>query len=103
MGDTFSYYDTAKNHEYVYQSYILGLLAIIGDDYLIKSNRKSGHGRFDIMLVPHDKSKNGVVIEIKQIEKQADKENDQAFAKRVNQTIDQARLQISIEINMATN
>jgi len=35
IGDTFSYYDTAKNNEYVYHSYILGLLAIIGDDYTI--------------------------------------------------------------------
>ena len=30
IGDTFSYFDTAKNHEYIYHSYILGLLAIIG-------------------------------------------------------------------------
>jgi hypothetical protein len=67
MGDTFSYYDTAKNHEYIYQSYILGLLAIIGDDYIIKSNRESGDGRYDIMLIPHDKTKYAVVIEIKQI------------------------------------
>ena len=28
IGDTFSYCDTAKNHEYIYHSYILGLLAI---------------------------------------------------------------------------
>jgi len=72
MGDTFSYYDTAKNHEYIYHSYILGLLAIIGDDYIIKSNRESGQGRYDIMLIPivksrHGEAQHGVVIEIKQL------------------------------------
>ena len=87
IGDTFSYYDTTKKHEYIYHSYILGLLAIIGDDYIIKSNGESGEGRYDIMLIPHDKSKNGVVIEIKQIEKQRKKENDNDFIKRINTQI----------------
>ena len=94
IGDTFSYYDTAKNNEYVYQSYILGLLAIIGDDYIIKSNRESGEGRYDIMLVPHDKSKNGVVIEIKSIEKQRDNENKANFQKRIHEAIQLASAQI---------
>ena len=53
--------------ENVYQSYVLGLLAIIGDDYIIKSNRESGEGRYDILLILHDKTKYGIVIEIKQI------------------------------------
>ncbi len=94
MGDTFSYYDTAKNHEYVYHSYILGLLAIIGDDYIIKSNGESGEGRYDIILIPHNKTKNGVVIEIKQIEKQKTKELDNNFTKRINENIKNALAQI---------
>ncbi|OQY03150.1 MAG: hypothetical protein B6I20_05645 [Bacteroidetes bacterium 4572_117] len=92
IGDTFSYYDTAKNHEYVYQSYILGLLTIIGDDYIIKSNRESGEGRYDIMLIPHDKSKNGVVIEIKQL---AVKTNHNLSEKQlINKSITEAKNQI---------
>ena len=94
MEDTFSYYDTAKNHEYVYHSYILGLLAIIGDDYIIKSNGESGDGRYDIMLIPHDKSKNGVIIEIKQIEKQKKTEKDDKFRIRINDNIKNALSQI---------
>ncbi len=70
MGDTFSYYDTAKTNEYVFHAYLLGLLAIRGDDYVLKSNRESGDGRYDIMLVPKEiKDNNGVVIEIKRTEK----------------------------------
>ena len=99
IGDTFSYYDTAKTNEYVYQSYILGLLAIIGDDYVIKSNKESGEGRYDIMLIPIVKLRNGVaqhgvVIEIKQIEKQKEKENNTDFAKRINKQINAAKKQI---------
>jgi len=94
IGDTFSYYDTAKNNEYIYHSYILGLLAIIGDDYIIKSNRESGEGRYDIMIIPHNKSKNGVVIEIKQIEKQSEKETKIDFRKRINKEIEFASNQI---------
>lgn len=94
IGDTFSYYDTAKSNEYVYHAYILGLLAIIGDDYIIKSNKESGEGRYDIMLIPHDKTKNGVVIEIKQIKKQQNKENYENFAERINKEIISAKNQI---------
>ena len=60
IGDTFSYFDVKGEPENVYQSYVLGLLAIIGDDYIIKSNRESGEGRYDILLIPHDKTKYGV-------------------------------------------
>ncbi len=95
IGDTFSYYDTTKNHEYVYHSYILGLLAIIGDDYLIKSNRESGKGRYDIMLIPNDKTKNGVVIEIKQIKEQFKKENKKDLRQRINKNIETALNQIN--------
>ncbi|MEA3451390.1 MAG: AAA family ATPase, partial [Bacteroidota bacterium] len=101
IGDTFSYYDTAKNHEYVYHSYILGLLAIIGDDYIIKSNKESGDGRYDIMLIPlpaekiHEFSQRyGVVIEIKQIQKQQEKEKNEDFNKRINKEIKFATNQI---------
>lgn len=68
VGDTFSYYDTSQKHttnEQIYHVYTLGLLAILSDDYIIKSNRESGAGRYDIMLIPYDRSQNGVVIELK--------------------------------------
>ena len=94
IGDTFSYYDTAKNHEYVYHSYVLGLLAIIGDDFIIKSNKESGEGRYDILLIPHDKSKIGVVIEIKQTNKQQKGESNNLFINRINKQIKLALNQI---------
>jgi len=46
------------------------------------------------MLIPHDKSKNGVIIEIKQIEKQKIKEGNKNFYTRINKEIDTALQQI---------
>ena len=93
MGDTFSYFDTQSQPEKVYQSYVLGLLAIIGDDYIIKSNRESGEGRYDILLIPHNKARYGIVIEIKQLEKKA-KESQDALKKRIAIQIQEAQYQI---------
>jgi len=93
IGDTFSYFDIDGEPEKVYQAYILGLLAIIGDEYIIKSNRESGEGRYDIMLIPHNKSKNGVVIEIKQITR-SKTETDNKFNQKINKKIQQAIEQI---------
>ncbi len=46
------------------------------------------------MLIPHDKTQNGVVIEIKQTEKQKINENDNEFRDRINSEIENALLQI---------
>ena len=95
MGDTFSYFDTGGEPEKVYQAYILGILAFIGDDYIIKSNRESGEGRYDIMLLPKNKTlhPNGVVMEIKQIENR-ENESQNELAKRVNGKLKEAMNQI---------
>jgi hypothetical protein len=93
IGDTFSYFDTQGEPENVYQAYVLGLLAILGDDYLIRSNRESGAGRYDILMLPHNKTRNGVVIEIKQLSRKGS-ESDADLHRRINQKIKEAALQI---------
>ncbi|RMG81462.1 MAG: AAA family ATPase, partial [Bacteroidetes bacterium] len=93
MGDTMSYFDTQGRPENVYQAYVLGLLAIIGDDYIIKSNRESGAGRYDILLIPHDPERYGVVIEIKQIQRK-EKEKKASFIQRINRELNTALAQI---------
>ena len=93
IGDTFSYFDLQGEHENVYQSYVLGLLAIVGDEYIIKSNRESGEGRYDIMLIPFDKNKYGIVIEIKQIQRTENEDFDK-LSVRINKKIKEALQQI---------
>jgi len=80
--------------EKVYQAYMLGLFAVVGDDFQIKSNRESGSGRYDIMLIPHDRSKKGIVMELKQIQAQKATESETEFAARVNKHLNLALLQI---------
>jgi hypothetical protein len=105
IGDTLSYFDIAKKtdnkskekiviYEQIYHVYTLGLLAILSDDYMIKSNRESGEGRYDIALIPHNLNNNGVVIEIKSIKNQKENETDINFRKRINKEIDDALKQI---------
>ncbi|PID82029.1 MAG: hypothetical protein CSB16_03405, partial [Clostridiales bacterium] len=81
-------------NEQIYHVYTLGLLTILKDDYIIKSNRESGEGRYDIILIPYDKNKNGVVIEIKSIKKRGKSESKEKFTKRVNNEIKNALSQI---------
>lgn len=94
IGDTFSYYDIGGEPEKVYQSYVLGLLAIIGDDYVIRSNRESGDGRYDILLIPHDRERYGIVIEIKQLKPIA-KEAELDLCHRINDKLQEALDQIN--------
>lgn len=78
MQDTFSYFDVNTEPERVYQAYVLGLLGILSDDYIIKSNRESGGGRYDIMLLPRKNHEYGVIIEVKQLAKDASDKRIQA-------------------------
>jgi hypothetical protein len=119
IGDTLSYFDTTEKtekdthnkvvtHEQIYpvkysklfnrvnHVYTLGLFAILSDDYMIKTNRESGEGRYDIAMIPHNKTKNGIVIEIKSIQSQSQRQNekDKDFRKRINKEIDSASEQI---------
>ena len=73
MGDTFSYFDVNTEPERVYQAYVLGLLGMLSDTYIIKSNKESGAGRYDILLLPRDITRYGIIMEIKQLDKTAGK------------------------------
>ncbi|MDE7477565.1 MAG: ATP-binding protein [Lachnospiraceae bacterium] len=70
--NTFSHFDTAqsaaiKDHpERFYHGFVLGLMVELGGRFRITSNRESGFGRYDVMLVPLDKEKdNAYIIEFK--------------------------------------
>jgi len=96
LGDTLSYFDTSSNKqgEQFFHVYTLGLLAVLSDDYVISSNRESGEGRYDIILIPRNTKNNGIIIEIKHIENQQETEKQKDFIDRVNNKIDKALEQI---------
>ncbi len=47
----------------------MGLLLWLSPGYRVKSNRESGYGRYDIMIIPEDVSKPGYIIEFKKVRK----------------------------------
>jgi hypothetical protein len=70
--NSFSSFDISKNAsgkdapERFYHGFVLGLMVELDGRYEIKSNRESGFGRYDIMVIPKDKSKdNAYIIEFK--------------------------------------
>jgi len=64
--NSFSFFDTAVDQaEQVYHSFILGLLLNLENRYYLKSNRESGYGRYDIMLIPKAKKDKAIIIEFK--------------------------------------
>ncbi len=58
---------TGTEPELFYHALVLGMLASLLQTHEVKSNRESGYGRYDVMLIPKDKTKLGIVIEFKKV------------------------------------
>ena len=76
---TFSSFDTG-NHpsgrtmpERFYHGFVLGVLVELRDQYELKSNRESGYGRYDVMLIPRELKKPAIILEFKVLD--PDEEN----------------------------
>ena len=80
----FSSFDTSKKvgksePGRFYHGFVLGLMVDMSEKYIVKSNRESGFGRYDIIIYPKDRNKdkndNAIIIEFKvKKEKEADLE-----------------------------
>ncbi|WP_026517434.1 AAA family ATPase [Butyrivibrio sp. MC2021] len=63
MNKSISFYDSGA--EGFYHGLVLGLIALMDNQYKIKSNRESGDGRYDISLFPHNRKYPGIIMELK--------------------------------------
>ncbi|MBO5609825.1 MAG: AAA family ATPase [Eubacterium sp.] len=69
--NTFSYFDAGnrpsnrKEPERFYHGFVLGLIVDRAKDYIVKSNRESGYGRYDVVMEPKDINKPAIIIEFK--------------------------------------
>ena len=64
--DTLSYFDVSGDQpENFYHALVLGILSALKNTHQISSNRESGDGRYDVMIIPLDISKPGIIIEFK--------------------------------------
>jgi hypothetical protein len=63
MQKTISFYDAGA--EGFYHGLTLGLVALMDNQYKIRSNRESGDGRYDISMFPRKKKLPGIIMELK--------------------------------------
>jgi len=54
-----------KYPERFYHGFVMGLIVSLRESHLIKSNRESGLGRYDVMMIPKDRSQLGIILEFK--------------------------------------
>lgn len=68
--DLLSYQDPGTiDPERVYHGFVLGLLAVMEPEYLVRSNRESGHGRPDVMIRAREPGRPAAVLELKVVRK----------------------------------
>ena len=66
----FSSFDSGKGPstrapERFYHGFVLGLMVDRAADYVLKSNRESGYGRYDVVMEPKDPANPAVIMEFK--------------------------------------
>ena len=86
--ETASSFDAGN--ESFYQGLILGLCAMMGNGYYVRSNRESGEGRFDIQIEPNETSLPGIIIELKSARRKAN-EDLKAMAQTALRQIEEKR------------
>ncbi|MEM7495793.1 MAG: AAA family ATPase, partial [Myxococcota bacterium] len=85
MRKSISYFDTAGDEpERFYHGFVLGMVHHLHDRYVIRSERESGLGRYDLALEPKEKSMPGFVLEFKKAPR-VDGTLEQAAAKALAQ------------------
>ena len=61
-----SYFDVKGDQpEKFYHGFVMGLIVSLSDTHFIQSNKESGDGRYDVLLIPKDSKKLGLVLEFK--------------------------------------
>jgi hypothetical protein len=86
--ESLSFHDTGRGPgepERVYHAFVLGLLVWLGPRYRVWSNRESGYGRCDVMLVPKAIGEVGVVLELKVVDKRRGETPAKAMAAALRQ------------------
>ena len=92
--NTISYYDSGTHPsaytepERFYHGFVLGMLVELRDTYEVLSNRESGFGRYDVMLIPRDPAQAGkpaIVLEFKVYDPEEEKDLKDTVASALKQ------------------
>ncbi|KKQ48400.1 MAG: hypothetical protein US69_C0024G0002 [candidate division TM6 bacterium GW2011_GWF2_38_10] len=61
-----SFFDVPKvRPENMYHAFVLGMFVSLADTHVVTSNLEAGKGRYDVAIIPKDKTKPGIVFEFK--------------------------------------
>ena len=94
LDQTISFYDAGA--EGFYHGLVLGLIALMDNQYKIKSNREAGDGRYDICLIPRKNIYPGIIMELKW-KKDLDDDSLELLAKEALSQIDKNRYDLEIK------
>lgn len=94
LDQTISFYDAGA--EGFYHGLVLGLIALMDNQYKIKSNREAGDGRYDICLIPRKNTYPGIIMELKWKKDLAD-DSLELLAKEALSQIDKNRYDLEIK------
>eukprot|EP00602_Paraphysomonas_sp_CaronLab_P009602 CAMPEP_0185020204 /NCGR_PEP_ID=MMETSP1103-20130426/2805_1 /TAXON_ID=36769 /ORGANISM="Paraphysomonas bandaiensis, Strain Caron Lab Isolate" /LENGTH=207 /DNA_ID=CAMNT_0027550963 /DNA_START=1268 /DNA_END=1891 /DNA_ORIENTATION=- len=96
LDQTASYHDLGKKTlEKVYHVIFLGMFFMLGGKYTVDSNKEYGLGRYDIILIPKDKSKPSNIFEFKATDNASKLAEDVRDAlEQITETRYSARLQL---------
>ncbi|WP_372629037.1 AAA family ATPase [Cohnella sp.] len=84
----FSYHDVSDDRsESFYHAFVLGLLVYLDKEYEVISNRESGYGRHDVMIVPREgrKGRKGIILEFKKADTLQEESLDEALDAALHQ------------------
>lgn len=63
-----SVFDVTGHHpEKFYHGFVLGLMVSLSATHVVQSNQESGYGRYDVMLIPKDRTQLGIMMEFKTV------------------------------------
>ena len=92
---TFSHFDVGGENseslepERFYHGFVLGLMAERAECYQIRSNRESGFGRYDVMMIPKNREKDpAIIIEFKVCSRVKKKTLEDAVQEALKQIVD---------------
>jgi len=74
-----------RQPEVAYHAFSLGLLVSLRDTYEVKSNRESGDGRYDVLLLPRHPNGRGIVLEFKKVRKEHGETLDNAALRQIRE------------------
>jgi Predicted AAA-ATPase/PD-(D/E)XK nuclease superfamily len=86
--DVLSVHDTGTGPtapERVYQAFVLGLLAHLEPEHRVRSERESGYGRSDVLIIPSQPGRAGAAIELKRVLEDRGESPEDALASALEQ------------------